>query len=34
MLCYLEEGSIDLPERCDDCWVDVSELGQDWEDAD
>jgi hypothetical protein len=26
-VCW-EEGSEDLPEICDDCWVDVRELGQ------
>lgn len=29
-VCW-EEGSADLPEICDDCWVDVRELGQPWE---
>lgn len=26
-VCW-EEGSTDLPEICDDCWVDVRESGQ------
>ena len=32
-ICW-EEGSIDLPEICDDCWVDVRKLGQPWEGVD
>ena len=32
-ICW-EEGSTDLPEICDDCWVDVRNLGQFWEDDD
>ena len=28
-ICW-EEGSEDLPEICDDCWIDVRELGQPW----
>ena len=29
-VCW-EEGSSDLPEICDDCWFDVIELCQFWE---
>jgi len=32
-ICW-EEGSVDLPEICDNCWYDVRELGQIWEGAD
>lgn len=30
-ICW-EEGSEDLPEICDNCWVDMRELGQSWKD--
>ena len=30
-ICW-EEGSADIPEIYDACWVDVRELGQPWED--
>ncbi|NOY99145.1 MAG: hypothetical protein GXP40_08080 [Chloroflexi bacterium] len=29
-VCW-EEGSMDLPEICDDCWVEVKEKGVAWE---
>ncbi|MGB7876699.1 MAG: hypothetical protein WBL25_20135 [Anaerolineales bacterium] len=32
-ICW-EEGSEDLPEICDDCWVEVRQIGQFWEDTD
>lgn len=31
-ICW-EEGSVDLPELCDNCWFDVRQLGQPWEGA-
>ena len=30
-ICW-EEGSTDLPEVCDDCWIVGKELGQPWKD--
>ena len=30
-VCW-EEGSVDLPEICDDCWVDVRIHGATWDD--
>ncbi|GAB4419607.1 MAG: hypothetical protein Kow002_07380 [Anaerolineales bacterium] len=30
-ICW-EEGTTDLPELCDDCWVDVKIQGASWED--